>query len=73
MLTEPPDGSATAVSSPDNGTALTARAFRARLAEHRISHRRGGYRDSDLRAGLPHAARGRDPSKDHTDQLTPAA
>ena len=26
----------------DNGTALTARAFRARLAEHGITHRRGG-------------------------------
>jgi len=27
----------------DNGTALTARAFRAWLAEHGITHRRGGY------------------------------
>jgi putative transposase len=29
----------------DNGTAYTSRAFRARLAEHGIAHRRGGYRD----------------------------
>lgn len=28
----------------DNGTAFTSRAFRARLAEHGIGHRRGGYR-----------------------------
>jgi putative transposase len=34
----------------DNGTALTARAFRARLAEHGIAHRRGGYRDPESRA-----------------------
>jgi putative transposase len=29
----------------DNGTAFTSRRFRARLAEHGITHRRGGYRD----------------------------
>ncbi len=29
----------------DNGSAFTSRGFRARLAEHGISHRRGGYRD----------------------------
>ena len=29
----------------DNGTAFTSRAFRARLAEHGVAHRRGGYRD----------------------------
>ena len=34
----------------DNGTALTARAFRARLAEHGIVHRRGGYRDPESQA-----------------------
>jgi len=34
----------------DNGTALTARAFRARLAEHGITHRRGGYRDPESQA-----------------------
>ncbi len=28
----------------DNGTAFTSRSFRARLAEHAITHRRGGYR-----------------------------
>ena len=31
----------------DNGTAYTSRAFRARLAEHGITHRRGGYRDPE--------------------------
>ena len=34
----------------DNGTAFTSRAFRARLAEHGISHRRGGYRDPESQA-----------------------
>jgi putative transposase len=34
----------------DNGTAFTSRAFRARLAEHRITHRRGGYRDPESQA-----------------------
>jgi putative transposase len=34
----------------DNGTALTARSFRARLSEHGITHRRGGYRDPESQA-----------------------
>ena len=34
----------------DSGTALTARAFRARLAEHGIVHRRDGYRDPESQA-----------------------
>jgi putative transposase len=34
----------------DNGTAFTSRAFRARLAEHQITHRRGGYRDPESQA-----------------------
>jgi putative transposase len=34
----------------DNGTAFTSRAFRARLAEHKITHRRGGYRDPESQA-----------------------
>jgi putative transposase len=34
----------------DNGTAFTSRAFRARLAEHGIAHRRGGYRDPESQA-----------------------
>ena len=34
----------------DNGTAFTSRAFRARLAEHGIVHRRGGYRDPESQA-----------------------
>ncbi len=34
----------------DNGTAFTSRAFRARLAEHRVAHRRGGYRDPESQA-----------------------
>ena len=34
----------------DNGTAFTSRAFRARLAEHTIAQRRGGYRDPESQA-----------------------
>jgi putative transposase len=34
----------------DNGTAYTSRAFRARLAEHDVTHRRGGYRDPESQA-----------------------
>ena len=34
----------------DNGTAFTGRTFRARLAEHHITHRRGGYRDPESQA-----------------------
>lgn len=34
----------------DNGTAFTSRAFHARLAEHGIIHRRGGYRDPESQA-----------------------
>jgi putative transposase len=34
----------------DNGTAFTSRSFRARLAEHGIVHRRGGYRDPESQA-----------------------
>jgi putative transposase len=34
----------------DNGTAFTSRAFRGRLAEHRVAHRRGGYRDPESQA-----------------------
>ena len=34
----------------DNGTAFTSRAFRARLAEHQLAHRRGGYRDPESQA-----------------------
>jgi transposase InsO family protein len=34
----------------DNGTAFTSRAFRARLAEHEITHRRDGYRDPESQA-----------------------
>jgi putative transposase len=34
----------------DNGTAYTSRAFRARLAEHGVTHRRGGYRDPESQA-----------------------
>jgi hypothetical protein len=29
-------------------TAFTTRAFRARLSEHEIRHRRGGYRDEAM-------------------------
>ena len=34
----------------DNGTAFTSRAFRARLSELGITHRRGGYRDPESQA-----------------------
>jgi putative transposase len=34
----------------DNGTAYTSRAFRARLAEREVRHRRGGYRDPESQA-----------------------
>jgi putative transposase len=34
----------------DNGSAFTSRAFRARLGEHGIVHRRGGYRDPEGQA-----------------------
>jgi len=34
----------------DNGSAFTARRFRARLAELEIRHRRGGYRDPESQA-----------------------
>jgi putative transposase len=34
----------------DNGTAFTSKAFRAQLAEHGVTHRRGGYRDPESQA-----------------------
>src|SRR3954463_1519799 len=34
----------------DNGSAYTSRRFRARLSEHGIAHRRGGYRDPESQA-----------------------
>jgi putative transposase len=34
----------------DNGSAFTARRFRARLADMKIRHRRGGYRDPESQA-----------------------
>jgi putative transposase len=34
----------------DNGTAFTSKAFRARLAERGVTHRRGGYRDPESQA-----------------------
>ena len=34
----------------DNGSAFTSRGFRQRLAEHGITHRRGGYRDPESQA-----------------------
>jgi putative transposase len=34
----------------DNGSAFTARRFKAKLAEHGIKHRRGGYRDPESQA-----------------------
>jgi putative transposase len=41
---------ATLTLGTDNGTAFTSRAFRARLTEHGITHRRGGYRDPESQA-----------------------
>ena len=40
----------TLVLGSDNGTAYTSRAFRARLAELEVTHRRGGYRDPESQA-----------------------
>ena len=34
----------------DNGSAFTARRFKAKLAELGITHRRGGYRDPESQA-----------------------
>ena len=34
----------------DNGSAFTSRRFRERLAEHGVTHRRGGYRDPESQA-----------------------
>ena len=34
----------------DNGSAFTARRFKARLVELGITHRRGGYRDPESQA-----------------------
>jgi hypothetical protein len=39
-----------AVSCPDNGSAFTARAFKAVLSALGIAHRRGGYRDPESQA-----------------------
>lgn len=41
---------ATLTLGTDNGTAFTSRRFRARLGEHAITHRRGGYRDPESQA-----------------------
>ncbi len=40
----------TLVLGSDNATAYTSRAFRARLAELEVTHRRGGYRDPESQA-----------------------
>ncbi len=34
----------------DNGSAFTSRRFREQLAEHGVTHRRGGYRDPESQA-----------------------
>jgi putative transposase len=34
----------------DNGTAFSSKRFRARLVEHGVAHRRGGYRDPESQA-----------------------
>jgi putative transposase len=43
-------GPGTLTLGTDNGTAYTSRTFRARLTEHGIVHRRGGYRDPESQA-----------------------
>jgi putative transposase len=43
-------GPGTLTLGTDNGSAFTSRDFRARLAEHGITHRRGGYRDPESQA-----------------------
>jgi putative transposase len=43
-------GSRTLTLGTDNGTAYTSKAFRARLSELEITHRRGGYRDPESQA-----------------------
>jgi putative transposase len=43
-------GAGTLTLGTDNGTAFTSRAFRARLADHQVGHRRGGYRDPESQA-----------------------
>jgi putative transposase len=43
-------GPGTLTLGTDNGTAYTSRSFRARLTEHGIAHRRGGYRDPESQA-----------------------
>ncbi len=50
ILPRTPDDSTGTASSPDNGSAFTSRGFRARLAEHGVTHRRGGYRDPESQA-----------------------
>jgi putative transposase len=41
---------ATLTLGTDNGSAFTSRRFRARLAEHEVTHRRGDYRDPESQA-----------------------
>jgi putative transposase len=43
-------GPGTLTLGTDNGSAFTSRGFRARLAEHGVTHRRGGYRDPESQA-----------------------
>src|SRR4051794_9257075 len=50
MLPGASDGSRAAVSSPDNGSAFTARASKLVLSGLEIAHRRGGYRDPESQA-----------------------
>ncbi len=49
-LSERRVGPGTLTLGTDNGTAFTSRAFRARLSEHGVTHRRGGYRDPESQA-----------------------
>jgi transposase InsO family protein len=49
-LTSGPTSSGTLTLGTDNGSAFTARAFKAVLAGLGIAHRRGGYRDPESQA-----------------------
>jgi putative transposase len=60
----------------DNGTAFTSRAFRVRLAERGIVHRRGGYRDPESRrssrAGSPSSSSAASGARSSRRSTTPA-
>ena len=50
ILPRTPDDSTGTVSSPDNGSAFTARSTRLAISALGLTHRRGGYRDPESQA-----------------------